>query len=476
MAMQTSYSDGFFDIGGQYGFLPRSLPMDRLTGVYAPVQDILDRMPVVLPDGTPGLLHHPDAIAAAVEALPDLSASVEAEEDIFRVQALFRGYGFLLSAYTLEPAYQHFRSTGAYGKARTIVPVQVARPFVTVSRKLEVHPWLDYHYAYSLGNFRKKDPAGGLTWDNLDMCVRFSGQPDEVGFIMLHVDINQFSPALVGSVMDALDAVERGDGPAIHAAIARNHATMKSMNERRKQMWKASRWQHYNDFRVFIMGVKGNEEIFGDGIIYSGVWDEPHQYRGQTGAQDDIIPMEDIFSGVTAYYPRNELTRYLYDLRTYRPKCVQRFFTDLGETVEQWGEQGLAGRLFAMGQREALCHLLGVLEEIYHFRNGHWQFVQKYIMANTPYAKATGGTPITSWLPNQLKAVMSQMEWVIGCVESLGEPTDAAALAIFRSNRTALPQKRQLLDEQLAMVEQERYSADAVFQLNEKFNLKDQPE
>lgn len=476
MPMQRSYTDGFFDVGGIHGFLPRALPMERLTGIYAPVQEILDRMPVQLPDGRHGLLHHPDAIAATVDALPDLSASVEAEHDIFMVQALFRGYGFLLSAYTLEPSFQHFRTTGAYGKARTVVPVQVARPFVTASRKLEVHPWLDYHYAYSLGNYRKKDPNGGLTWENLDMCVRFSGQPDEVGFIMLHVDINQFSPALVGSVMDTLDAVERNDTPAIQAAMARNHATMKSMNERRKQMWKASRWTHYNDFRVFIMGVKGNEEIFGDGIVYSGVWEEPHQYRGQTGAQDDIIPMEDIFSGVTAYYPKNELTRYLFDLRTYRPKCVQRFFTDLGETVDQWGERGLAGHLFETRRSEALCHLLGILEEIYHFRNGHWQFVQKYIMSNTPYGKATGGTPITSWLPNQLRAVMNQMEWVIGCIDNLGVPADDAASAILRANKATLDHKRQLLEEQLAMVEREKYSPEAVFRLNEKFNLKDQPE
>ena len=47
------------------------------------------------------------------------------------------------------------------------------------------------------------------------------------------------------------------------------------MNSRRREMWKASRWNHYNDFRVFIMGVKGNEELFGDGVIYEGVWDEP---------------------------------------------------------------------------------------------------------------------------------------------------------------------------------------------------------
>ena len=40
------------------------------------------------------------------------------------------------------------------------------------------------------------------------MCVRFSGQPDEVGFIMLHVDINQHSPSLVGSVINVLHALK----------------------------------------------------------------------------------------------------------------------------------------------------------------------------------------------------------------------------------------------------------------------------
>ena len=40
-------------------------------------------------------------------------------------------------------------------------------------------------------------------------------------------------------------------------------------------------------------------------------------------------------------------------------------------------------------------------------------------MANTPYAKATGGTPITSWLPNQLKAVMQQIQDVLDIIASL---------------------------------------------------------
>ena len=43
------------------------------------------------------------------------------------------------------------------------------------------------------------------------MCVRFSGQPDEVGFIMLHVDINQHSPDLVGSVIGTLQSLRNND-------------------------------------------------------------------------------------------------------------------------------------------------------------------------------------------------------------------------------------------------------------------------
>ena len=54
-----------------------------------------------------------------------------------------------------------------------------------------------------------------------------------------------------------------------------------------------------------------------------------------------------------------------------------------------------------------MCYLLAIVEEIYKFRNGHWQFVQKYIMSNTKYAKATGGTPIISWIPNQIKSVLN---------------------------------------------------------------------
>ena len=470
--IKSEYSDGFFNVNYKNGFLPESVPLEFLPERYQPLQDILDNMPVKI-NSKSGYLDFPGKIFDVVSHLPNLIDQVQQEDDIKIIQALFRGYSFLASAYTLEPSFQHYRKTGKYGKANNILPKQIAQPFVEVSNMLEVYPWLDYHYAYSLGNFKKIDKKGGHTWSNLDMCVRFSGQPDEVGFIMLHVDINQHSPDLVGSVISTLHSIKNNEVSNSIKYLKKNYLTMRVMNQRRREMWKASRWNHYNDFRVFIMGVKGNEELFGEGVLYQGVWKEHKQFRGQTGAQDDIIPMEDIFSGVIKHYPKNELTKYLLDLRKYRPKCIQSFFLDLEKSVEIIDKDGISGILNKNKNSKALCYLLGILEEIYHFRNGHWQFVQKYIMANTKYPKATGGTPIISWLPNQIKAVMKEMRHIIKIIGDLNLNIASKEFNLYEKIKLSLNIKEKLLEEQLSLVNKKIFLAEEVFDLNKKYDLKD---
>ena len=470
--IKSEYSDGFFNVNGKNGFLPEQPPLEKLPLKYSNLQKLLDKMPVKLNDKS-GYLDIPGKIKKVVETLPNYLEDVSKESDIRIIQALFRGYSFLASAFTLEPSFQHFRNTGKYGKANNILPPQIAQPFVAVSNKLDVYPWLDYHYAYSLGNYKKIDKKKDHTWSNLEMCVRFSGQPDERGFIMLHVDINQHSPSLVGSVINTLQSLKKNDKSKALEHLRENYYTMKLMNKRRREMWKASRWNHYNDFRVFIMGVKGNEDLFGKGVTYQGVWKNPKQFRGQTGAQDDIIPMQDIFSGVIKHYPKNELTKYLLDLRSYRPKCIQNFFIDLEKSVETVDGAGVSGALEKQGNFNGLCYLLGVLEEIYHFRNGHWQFVQKYIMANTKYAKATGGTPIISWLPNQMKAVMREMRSIIKIVDHSNKIFDPNFDNFYKKIKKTLNKKEKLLESQLEIVNKKVFSADEVFDLNKKFDLAD---
>ena len=38
-----------------------------------------------------------------------------------------------------------------------------------------------------------------------------------------------------------------------------------------------------------------------------------------------------------------------------------------------------------------------------------WNFTKRYILANTKHPVATGGSPIVTWLPNQLDSVLRMM-------------------------------------------------------------------
>ena len=471
--MKENYSDKFFNVSSSFGFLPEKNPLTVLPNRYKELQSLLDNMPVNLDNGSKGFLAIPNRIKIEVDKLPNFLTKIETETDILVIQALYRGYCFLASAFTLELSYQEFVKTKQYGKARQLLPKQVAQPFVVVAKKLDVYPWLDYHYAYSLGNYRFLDESKGFHWSNLDQCVKFSGTSDESGFIMNHVDINQHSPKLVESVLESLKCIENDQAEALNKNLKQNFHSMELVNERRKEMWVASRWKHYNDFRIFIMGIKGNEEIFGNGLIYDGVWDEPKQFRGQTGAQDNIIPMEDIFTGVINFYPNNQLTKYLLDLRTYRPKCIQEFFIDLKTDIDKVHGGSIFHFLKVNHNAIGMCYLLAIVEEIYKFRNGHWQFVQKYIMANTKYAKATGGTPIISWIPNQIKSVLNYIELILNELSKMKKDFDDEQNLIFSNSLNTYKSKKKLLDKQLVIVSDSNYNPGKVFELNKKFKLED---
>ena len=226
---------------------------------------------------------------------------------------------------------------------------------------------------------------------------------------------------------------------------------MKIINERRKTMWKASNHKNYNNFRAFIMGIKGNTEIFGSGVEYIGSPDHSlRTYRGQSGSQDDIIPTVDIFSGLFKYYPDNILTQYLLDMRQYRPKVVQQFFSDLEQNYLD------INRLDDVG----LKYLYLIQEEVHNFRNGHWQFVQKYIMENTKYQVATGGTPITTWIPNQIEAVLNYMNIILEKI------TDSE---FIKYKQTDLGSRCRVLFNQIEELRKIDYNVELVYELEGKY-------
>ena len=165
------------------------------------------------------------------------------------------------------------------------------------------------------------------------------------------------------------------------------------MNEIFKKIWTVSAPKEYLEFRTFIMGVQGNDDIFPNGVLYHGVSDTPLRYRGETGAQDSIIPSVDNAFGLT--YPRNSLTEYLFQLRAYRPYNHQQYINSMREEQLATGQKA-----FALEDSYSTFLMLQNIHSTFRFRHQHWGIVKKYIIDNIKYPRATGGTPITTWLPN----------------------------------------------------------------------------
>ena len=126
----------------------------------------------------------------------------------------------------------------------------------------------------------------------------------------------------------------------------------------------------------------------------------------------------------------------------------------------------LAQRLIEDDNQIGMQGLMKAYEEIYLFRNGHWQFVQKYIMQNTAYPKATGGTPITSWIPNQIKAVLSAMKDLSKAMRSTPEFS-------MEEWQEGYDKKVKLLNKQLEIVAVEAFDPEAVFKLNLELGYQD---
>ena len=428
--MNFPYTDNFFSIDETNGFLPIKAPLAELPERYSDVQSIISDLPNLISQG--------DLLEKSILELDNKIELVKQETDIFVIQALYRAYTFLTSGYLLEPSNRN-KTDGKYGVGRNVLPPQLTQPLEWVASKLDVYPWLDYHYAYSLGNWVKKNPQSGFEYTNLDMACKFSGTSDEIGFIMVHVDINSHSHDLIKGIQLFNNTDDKLAGLELILS------TVEKINERRKTMWSASNPANYNNFRAFIMGIKGNTDIFGPGVKYEGS-DNPElrTYRGQSGSQDDIIPTIDIFTGLFNFYPDNILTQYLLDMRTYRPKPVQNFLSDLERNYINFME---------LDDNE-LKILYKILEQVHNFRNGHWMFVQKYIMANTKYNVATGGTPITTWIPNQIEAVIAYMNILLQKIND----------AEFKSsNKTDLDYRYNVLVSQIEELKKANYDVNLVY-------------
>ncbi|OBZ85045.1 Indoleamine 2,3-dioxygenase 1 [Choanephora cucurbitarum] len=422
-----------FTVGVDNGFLPRQDPLVELPEEFGRLESLLQRMPMQLLDGTPGLLASGQFGDAVRDELP--LYDVDKITDQRLLSALFRDYTFAASAYLLEPCDILYRSRKDYGLGRKVLPMNIAVPLHKVSNKIHSKPFMEYALSYALYNYKKINPLEGLTYDNLALVRAFAGSESEKGFVLNHVTMVSYSPRLVKHTMGALQAAEQKDRARFNIEMAGLNETYESINREMEMMWSRSMPEDYIKFRTFIMGTK-NQPMFPDGVIYEGVSDKPVVHRGESGANDSMVPLGDNLLQITELMPENPLTTVLRDFRSYRPTNHREFLEYVQDKAKRVGVKE-----FALQDANSAAAYLSNVDQIRAFRHRHWNFTKEYIIKHTAHPVATGGSPIVTWLPNQLGTVLNLLNEVGDCIDK-SQLSESNLIRVEEINKRAQAQKR----------------------------------
>ena len=414
---KSKYPESWFSCRpGENGFLPISAPLRKLPEKYQVINDLLDEMRISQSNGSLGLLGKNKFADEVDKRLPlfDLSE----ESDVSVLATLQRDYTFMAAAYSLETSHFYLEN-GEYGKARENIPMNLAQPLKQLGVKNNVFPWLDYAYGYGLNNACLKEGADPTKQESYETIRMFNGHESESGFINVHVAIDYQSGELLKYQQDVLELLSKRDIEGFTEALSHHANIFENMVRSLQTMWKASNYGDYLSFRTFIMGQKGNRVCYPNEHLKFELENgdtEVHSYRGETGAQDSIIPSVDNL--LLLEYPQNKLTDYLFELRQYRPKDHQAYIEH-----NLYHSRNLGLKEFAKQSSVSAFQLLRNLESLRAFRSTHWNLTKSYIINSTKHPVATGGTPITTWLPNQLGATLDYMTEVVNVInyEDLNE-------------------------------------------------------
>jgi indoleamine 2,3-dioxygenase len=132
--------------------------------------------------------------------------------------------------------------------------------------------------------------------------------------------------------------------------------------------------------------------MFPDGVIYEGVSDQPMVHRGESGANDSMVPLGDNLLQITDVLPENPLTKVLRDFRTYRPSNHREFLEYVQDKAKK-----VQLKEFALQDANSAALYLSNIDQIRAFRHRHWNFTKEYIIKQTSHPVATGGSPIVTW-------------------------------------------------------------------------------
>lgn len=274
------------------------------------------------------------------------------------------------------------------GQERDSLPPVLAQAWVAVAESLGRPPVLA-HPSLVLHNWRKKDPQGPLTIDNLDTLLTFHGSPDEKGFVLSTAAMEIQAIAawpMIASLRIAVEQQQVSEGVRLLQSLVK---IIEGLTQTFGQMRARCRPAvFFAELRPYLASMKD--------IRYEGVTPELRSYDGGSAAQSAIFQTLDAALGVV---PERESTRsFLVRMRRYMIPAHARLIEALeAEALIPAFCQQDPGLKAARN----LC-----LAAMTRFRTEHLKIVAAYIIgpAGGTAVVGTGGTSPVPFLKSVRKA------------------------------------------------------------------------
>ncbi|XP_077008676.1 indoleamine 2,3-dioxygenase 1 isoform X2 [Tamandua tetradactyla] len=330
-----------------------------------------------------------------VEKLPELSIEDLCGHRSQRLAHLVLGY--ITMAYVWNQGDRDVRK---------VLPRNIAIPYCKLSEKLGLPPILVYADCV-LANWKKKDPSGPMSYENMDILFSFPGGDCGKGFFLVSLLVELAAAAAIKEIPIIFHAIQHQDQGTLQKELKIIAHCLKKARETFGQIHKyVDPKVFFNVLRIYLSGWKGNSQL-PEGLLYEGVWDTPQKFSGGSAAQSSIFQCFDVLLGIQQSVGGEYAFGFLHEMRTYMPPAHQAFLQSI--------ESGPSVRKFVISKGDAGLKAAynKCVEAMVSLRSYHLQIVTKYIVipawqrqkenqspeeSSEAGNKGTGGTDVMDFL------------------------------------------------------------------------------
>ncbi|XP_077629232.1 indoleamine 2,3-dioxygenase 1 [Crocuta crocuta] len=289
---------------------------------------------------------------------------------------------------------------------RKVLPKNIAIPYCELSKKLDLPPILVYADCV-LANWKKKDPNGPMTYENMDILFSFPGGDCGKGFFLVSLLVETAAASAIKVIPDLLNSVKCEDRKTLQQALRYISSCLKQAREEFRQIHDyVDPSTFFNVLRIYLSGWKGHA-LLPEGLKYEGVWDTPKKFAGGSAAQSSIFQCFDVLLGIQQSSGEEFASKFLHEMREYMPLAHRKFLQTLesAPSVRQF--------VLSKGDAELQTDYNECVKAMVALRSYHLFIVGEYIVkpskkqkgrnstseeSSEPENKGTGGTSVIPFL------------------------------------------------------------------------------